>query len=171
MGQGTQAAARVLDELEGKGAEASDEVGNPAQFQQQHTPSENGAEAAIKSPGDSVKFQQQPIRADSVTGDATKSDREAENGIEEKADPSEPSRIFDAVAPDAAEEHLAASFTKNLQLFDLLLRYRTNRHNAYLKKLHDLQRLQAMRQGELIAPPVAVDVNIDSNGGAGEREL
>jgi hypothetical protein len=85
--------------------------------------------------------------------------------------PSRTSRIFDAVAPDAAEKLLAASFTKNLQLFDLLLRYRTNRQNAYLKKLHDLQRLQAMRQGELIAPPVAVDMNSDSNGAAGGREL
>jgi len=49
MGQGTQAAARVLDELEDKGAEAGDEDGNPAQFQQQYTPSESGAEAAIES--------------------------------------------------------------------------------------------------------------------------
>jgi hypothetical protein len=66
---------------------------------------------------------------------------------------------------------LAESFIKNIQLFDLLLRYRTNRQSAYLKKLHELQRLQAMRRGDSVAPPVAVDLNIDSNGGAGEREL
>jgi hypothetical protein len=118
-----------------------------------------------------VLFQQQAVRAESVTRDAAESDRETENGFKEEADRGEPSRIFDAVAPDAAEELLAACFTKNLQLFDLLLRYRTNRQNAYLKKLHDLQRLQAMRRGELVAPPVAVDVIIDSNGAAGDREL
>jgi len=161
---------RFLDAIEGKSVQASDEADNPAPFQHILL-SESGAEAATESPGDSVQFQQQAIPAESVTPVAGRCDQETENGFKEQTDLGAKSRIFDAIAPDTADELLATNVTKNLRLFDLLLRYRTNRQSAYLKKLHELQRLQAMRRGELVAPPVALDVNIDTNGAGGDREL
>jgi hypothetical protein len=45
-----------------------------------------------------------------------------------------------------------------------LSRYETTIERGLYRALHELQRLQAARTGQLIAPPVAVDVNLSSTG-------
>jgi hypothetical protein len=106
LGPDIRVAARLLDEIEGKGAQASDEAGTDAQFQQQQMPPEK------------------------VAANVSENDQEADNGCAEESNRHELSGFFEVVAPDDADKILAGSFTKNIQLFDLLLRYRTNRQSA-----------------------------------------
>jgi len=45
---------------------------------------------------------------------------------------------------------------------DKMLRYETTIHRTLQKDLHELQRLQGMRKGLPFAPPLAIDVTMDS---------
>jgi hypothetical protein len=49
-----------------------------------------------------------------------------------------------------------------------LSRYETSMERSLYKTLHELQRLQAARQGKAVAPPLAVDIDVS---GAGPREI
>lgn len=57
--------------------------------------------------------------------------------------------IKDAAQPDALSK---------------LSRYETTIERGLYRALHELQRLQAARTGQAIAPPLAVDVNLSSTG-------
>jgi hypothetical protein len=59
-------------------------------------------------------------------------------------------------------------FEKYLKTFENLTRYENGLSRSLLRNLHELQRLQAIRAGELVAAPavIDVDVNITQNGGA-----
>jgi hypothetical protein len=147
---GMRSALRLLDEIERGVVQADDEAGDTAQYQQQAAPVESVAECA------------------------TQTAQEAGHGCED-TNGRELSCLFEVVTRDDAEgnmfEGLEKSFTANIRLFNLLLRYRTNHENDYLKKLHELQRLQATRQGESVALPMAVDLDFNPNDGAGEHEV
>lgn len=49
------------------------------------------------------------------------------------------------------------------ELSDTYLRYETTIENRLYKALHELQRVQAIRNGESVPPPAAVDVNVSSD--------
>jgi len=112
--------------------------------------------------------------AESVAEGPTQTHQEARHGPIEETDGRELSRPFAVITPDdddcAIFADLEKKFTANSQLFNLLMRYRTNSENGYLKKLHELQRLQAARLGESVPPPIAVDANLNPIGAAGEQE-
>lgn len=48
-----------------------------------------------------------------------------------------------------------------------LIRYEASIERGIYKALHELQRLQAVRNGERIAPPVTVDVDVSGDQGGG----
>jgi hypothetical protein len=147
---GLRAAIRLLDEIERGHAEADDDTVNPA------------------------LSQQQPMLAESVAEGPTQTHQEAGDGRVEESNGRELSRLFEVITPDDSDCQIFADlekrFAANSQLFNLLLRYRTNSENGYLKKLHELQRLQATRQGESVPPAIAVDVNLNLIGAVGKQE-
>jgi hypothetical protein len=59
---------------------------------------------------------------------------------------------------------MARAFTRNREAFTCALRYRTKIEQSRNNALHELQRLQAARQGKAVAPPEVVDVNVNFNG-------
>jgi hypothetical protein len=109
--------------------------------------------------------QQQPPQAD---GNATGESQREIDQHHRQTDREQPSGLFEIATPTDAKdiglEGLGETFAANLEVFNLLSRYKTNRENAYLKKLHELQRLQAARRGQSVESPISVDVNINSNG-------
>jgi len=60
---------------------------------------------------------------------------------------------------------LGAAYRRDSQQSDAiskLLRYETTLEKSLLRTLHELQRLQAMRAGKAVLPPVAIDINLSS---------
>jgi hypothetical protein len=55
-------------------------------------------------------------------------------------------------------------FEKYLKTFENLTRYENGLSRSLLRNLHELQRLQAIRAGELVAAPAVVDVDVNING-------
>lgn len=53
------------------------------------------------------------------------------------------------------------------KVMDRVLRYETTMERAFLRTLHELQRLQAVRAGGSVPPPLALDVNVSGASGAG----
>ena len=49
-------------------------------------------------------------------------------------------------------------------LSDTYLRYETTIENRLYKALHELQRIQSVRNGESVPPPVAIDVSVSGSG-------
>jgi hypothetical protein len=73
---------------------------------------------------------------------------------------------------EGADRGLATSFAHDASQMDSmgrLTRYETALERRFLRLLHELQRLQAVRVGAAVAPPVAVDVDVrgDEQGGLG----
>jgi len=46
------------------------------------------------------------------------------------------------------------------ELFERIMRYEANIERGIFKSLHELQRLQAIRKGEKIAAPIALDIDL-----------
>ena len=69
---------------------------------------------------------------------------------------------------DDTSMDMTVVFEKYLKTFENLTRYENVLSRSLLRNLHELQRLQAIRAGELVAAPAVmdVDVNITQNGGA-----
>lgn len=61
-------------------------------------------------------------------------------------------------------EALSYDFANN-DTYGKLIRYETSIERGIFKALHELQRLQARRNGETVTPPIAVDVDV-----TGEKE-
>jgi hypothetical protein len=59
--------------------------------------------------------------------------------------------------PDHAE--LGVIFEKDADTLTKLQRYEASQERSFYKALHELQRVQAMRRGENVTLPLAVDVN------------
>jgi predicted secreted protein len=65
--------------------------------------------------------------------------------------------------PDPSVE-LTTVFETCADTFTHLSRYEVALSRSLLRNLHELQRLQAMRAGERVPPPAAVDVDVNING-------
>lgn len=61
-------------------------------------------------------------------------------------------------------EALSYDFANN-DTYGKLIRYETSIERGIFKALHELQRLQAVRKGETVPPPIALDVDV-----SGEKE-
>ena len=59
---------------------------------------------------------------------------------------------------------IARSFSRNRVQLELVLRYRTKIERSRDSALHELQRRQAARQGQLVPAPEVVDVNVNFTG-------
>lgn len=65
------------------------------------------------------------------------------------------------------ERKRAESLLLDETVMDRVLRYETTMERAFLRTLHELQRLQAVRAGGSVPPPLALDVNVSGASGAG----
>jgi hypothetical protein len=59
-----------------------------------------------------------------------------------------------------------SSLAVNGDVFSKLSRYEAGLERSLFRALHELQRLQASRAGELVPPPVAVDIEVSGEAGA-----
>lgn len=59
----------------------------------------------------------------------------------------------------------AANLLLDEKVMDRVLRYETTMERAFLRTLHELQRLQAVRAGGSVPPPLTVDVNVSGAPG------
>jgi hypothetical protein len=73
------------------------------------------------------------------------------------------------VALNARAPDLGFAFREGADSMGKLARYETTLERAFYRALHELQRLQAVRAGELVPAPVAVDVTV--NGGFVSQNL
>jgi len=80
------------------------------------------------------------IKAEIFVGDMDEADDEAKS----------PGRVF-------------IECSSTIDVFSKLSRYETALERAYYRLLHELERAQRARHGEVVAPPVAIDVTM--NGG------
>ena len=78
-----------------------------------------------------------------------------------------PAYYADQPVPTA--DSVAASAMSNKDTYDKLVRYEAHIQRGLYKALHELQRLQAARQGGPVLPPVAIYVEV-SGLSTGERE-
>jgi hypothetical protein len=62
---------------------------------------------------------------------------------------------------DDTSMDMTVVFEKYLKTFENLTRYENGLSRSLLRNLHELQRLQAIRAGELVAAPVVVDVDVN----------
>lgn len=69
----------------------------------------------------------------------------------------------DAPSADDAITAMARSFSRKRVAFSHLLRYRAASERSLNDSLHEIQRLQALRRGLVVAVPEVVDVNVISN--------
>jgi hypothetical protein len=70
----------------------------------------------------------------------------------------------------AVLERTARSFARNERSFSTLARYRATIENSGYRALHELQRLQAVRAGQVVAAPAAIDVNVNFDGGKEHKD-
>jgi len=61
-------------------------------------------------------------------------------------------------------KRIARSFARNRVQLELVLRYRTRIERSRDSAMHELQRRQAARQGQLVPAPEVVDVNVNFTG-------
>lgn len=68
-------------------------------------------------------------------------------------------------APDYSEPtYIGFSWGGAGDCMDRLLRHETQLERSFYRALHELERIQARRQGQSVPPPVAVDVNLSGSG-------
>ena len=73
--------------------------------------------------------------------------------------------------PGAVLEGTARSFARNVAPLATLARYRTSIDNSRYRALHELQRLQAVRGGQVVPAPAAIDLNLNlAATGGGYRQ-
>ena len=55
------------------------------------------------------------------------------------------------------------------KLQNIYSRYETTTENRLYKAMHELERMQRMRKGEIVSAPVAVDIEVNKMGSFGEN--
>lgn len=73
---------------------------------------------------------------------------------------------FDFFPVGQSEEQQARKSIKNMlsnDSVDTILRYETTIERSLFRALHELERLQAKRNGKEVQVPAVVDVNLDSS--------
>ena len=65
---------------------------------------------------------------------------------------------------------LGAAFGQASHTLSTLARYEAARERAFYRALHELQRLQAVRAGQAVPPPLAVDVDVSVAGPDSDEE-
>ena len=83
--------------------------------------------------------------------------------IPAETDPGEDDRV-EQPGIKTAVDTMAQAFVRNRESVALALRYRSKIERSRDSALHELQRLQAARDGLAVAPPSVVDVNVNSTG-------
>lgn len=95
----------------------------------------------------------------SESGQGTEGDRTSG-----KAPPVRDENVEIGLPPaEAVLEGTARSFARNERSLATLARYRATIENSRYRALHELQRLQAVRAGQVVAAPAAIDVNVNFN--------
>jgi len=70
-----------------------------------------------------------------------------------------------APSAETVVDKMAQAFVRNRGAVALALRYRAKIERSRDNALHELQRFQAARHGQSVAPPEVVDVNVNVSGG------
>lgn len=65
-------------------------------------------------------------------------------------------------------DSLAGTFQNRYDYFSVLSRYETGLERSLYRALHELQRMQALRRGNMAALPVAVDIQVSDTDRHGE---
>jgi hypothetical protein len=68
--------------------------------------------------------------------------------------------VWECLALEADQCRMAGAWNHDLQT--RLLHHELTLERSFLRLLHELERIQARRQGQAVLPPVAVDVNLTS---------
>jgi hypothetical protein len=84
-----------------------------------------------------------------------------DNNSEEISEPIKVARIPERYERRDAEA-TARMFEKNSSIIKALTECRTSAQIGWYKAAHELERLQARRQGQSMIPPIAVDINAGS---------
>ena len=77
--------------------------------------------------------------------------------------------LFDTERGDSSAYYGALAYKGDRDKLQLLSRYELTLERSLFRALHELQRLQAERQGQPVPPPVAVDLTVDVTTDAGPR--
>lgn len=72
-----------------------------------------------------------------------------------------PSGIFDDKEPKTLGKAFSADFT-NSDTYGKFIRYEASIERGFYRALHELQRLQASRNGQSVPAPVAIDVDVSN---------
>jgi hypothetical protein len=75
-----------------------------------------------------------------------------------------------ALSTETAMNAMARTFIRNREAITLATRYRAKIERSHNNGLHELQRLQAIREGQVVAAPEIVDVNVNFTEGGKNRE-
>jgi hypothetical protein len=86
------------------------------------------------------------------------------------AEADRPEGELDAPSTDDVINKMARAFSRNRLSFALALRYRTKIERSRDNALHELERRQAARQGQLVPAPEVVDVNVNFSGKEENRD-
>ena len=78
--------------------------------------------------------------------------------------------LFDTERGDSSPYHGALAYKGDRDRLQLLSRYELTLERGLFRALHELQRLQAERQGQPVPPPVAVDLTVDVTTDAGSED-
>jgi len=78
--------------------------------------------------------------------------------------PAETEGERDAPSTEEAANTMARAFSSKRAAVGLFLRYRTTVERSRVNGLHELQRFQAARQGQIVPPPEVLDVNVNFTG-------
>ncbi len=70
--------------------------------------------------------------------------------------------LFDTERGDSSAYYGALAYKSDRDKLQLLSRYELTLERSLFRALHELQRLQAERQGQPVPPPVAVDLTTDT---------
>ena len=70
--------------------------------------------------------------------------------------------LFDTERGDSSAYYSALAYKGDREKLQLLSRYELTLERSLFRALHELQRLQAERQGQPVPPPVAVDLTTDT---------
>lgn len=73
----------------------------------------------------------------------------------------DPDAKLEGYLPQISEEHI-------IKVTNIYSRYETTVQGKMYKALHELERLQRMRKGDKVSPPVSVDVDVEKMGSFGE---
>ena len=73
--------------------------------------------------------------------------------------------LFDTERGDSSAYYGALAYKSDRDKLQLLSRYELTLERSLYKALHELQRLQAERQGIPVRPPTAIDMTVEMAGG------